>query len=282
MILAQIAETHSVWKPVESVDWVQGLVIIVIGIPLIKLLSSLLGRFTAKRLSPHHRFWVQKGVFYPGVILVCTSALLEFGFNLTALLGAAGVMSVAIGFAAQTSLSNIISGFFLFAEKPFQVGDMILVNGVRGTVMAIDLLSVKIRTLDNLFVRLPNESLIKGEITNITYYPIRRMDINIQVAYKEDVQRVMNILKEIADENPNALTEPEPLILFKDFGTSSIDLLLGLWFEKSKFLQLKNSIMLQIKERFDKEGIEIPFPHITLYTGSETKPFPTQHIVDKS
>ena len=151
---------------------------------------------------------------------------------------------------------------------------MIIVNGTRGIVLSIDLLSVKLRTLDNLFVRLPNESLIKSEVTTVTRFPIRRMDINIGVAYKEDVGRVIQILKEIADANPNSLNEPVPLVIFKDFGASSLDFLLGVWFEKSKYLDLKNSIMQQIKKRFDDEGIEIAFPHLTVYAGSETEPFP--------
>lgn len=147
--------------------------------------------------------------------------------------------------------------------------------------MSIDLLSVKLRTVDNLFVRMPNETLIKAEVTTVTRFPIRRMDINIGVAYKEDVKKVIRILKEIADNNPNCLNEPEPLVLFKDFGASSLDFLLGLWFEKTKFLELKNSIMQEIKERFDQEGIEIPFPHLTVYAGSETPAFPVTITQDQ-
>ena len=102
------------------------------------------------------------------------------------------------------------------------------------------------------------------------------MDVNIGVAYREDPQRVMRVLREVADANPFCLDEPEPLVLFKDFGASSLDFLLGVWVEKTQFLKLKNSIMVDVKARFDAEGIEIPFPHLTLYTGSETTPFPVQ------
>ena len=141
---------------------------------------------------------------------------------------------------------------------------------------SIDLLSIKIRTLDNLFVRIPNESMIKNPMTNITRYPIRRMDLTIGVAYKEDVGRVMAILRELAEANPLALDDPEPLILFNDFGESALQFRFGLWFEKSNFLKLRNSILREIKERFDKEGIEIPFPHITVYSGTATEAFPVR------
>lgn len=249
-------------------------IILVAGLGLVFLLARLAGRFLKNKISPHEVLIAQKGVLYIGIVLVASTFLIQLGINLTAVLGAAGIATVAIGFAAQTSLSNLISGLFLLGERPFAVGDLILVGSTRGTVLSIDLLSVKIRTLDNLYVRIPNETLIKTEVTTITRFPIRRMDINVGVAYKEDAKTILRILREIADANPFSLDEPEPLVLFKDFGSSSLDFLLGVWFEKTNFLKLKNSIMVDIKERFDREGIEIAFPHLTVYAGSETTPFP--------
>lgn len=250
--------------------------ILCVGLGIVFLLSRTLTRMLKQRFSPHHLLLAQKSVLYVGIVLVVCTVLIHLQVNLTAVLGAAGIMTVAIGFAAQTSLSNLISGLFLLGERPFEVGDIIVVGTTRGIVLSIDLLSVKLRTHDNLFVRMPNETLIKAEVTTVTRFPIRRLDINVGVAYKEDVGKVVRVLKEVADANPNSLNEPEPLVLFKDFGASSLDFLVGIWFEKSKFLDLKNSIMREIKERFDAEGIEIAFPHITVYAGSESPPFPVQ------
>lgn len=244
------------------------------GLALVFAASRLVTHFMKRRFSPHHLLLAQKSLLYVGIILVVCTVLIHLKVNLTAVLGAAGIVSVAIGFAAQTSLSNLISGLFLLGERPFEVGDVIVVGTTRGVVLSIDLLSVKLRTLDNLFVRMPNETLIKAEVTTVTRFPIRRMDINVGVAYKEDVKTVIRVLKEVADANPNSLNEPEPLVLFKDFGASSLDFLVGIWFEKTKFLDLKNSIMREIKERFDAEGIEIAFPHLTVYAGTDTPAFP--------
>jgi len=218
-------------------------------------------------------------VYYGGCVILILSLLTELGFKVGTILGAAGVAGVAIGFAAQTSLSNLISGIFLVWEKPFQVDDVIKTsNGTMGAVMAIDLLSTKIRTFDNTLVRIPNEVLIKSEVTTITRFSIRRMDIPVGVAYKEDVDRVMRVMKEVADANPFCLDEPEPFILFKGFGDSSLDFTLGLWFAKTDYVALRNSILPELFNRFRAENIEIPFPHITLYTGSETDPFPIQSV----
>ncbi len=250
--------------------------IAVIGFPLLFVGSRLAARVARRNFTEHHAFIVSKLVFYIGCILILVTILLNLNFNLTAILGTAGIATVAISFAAQTSLSNLISGLFLLAEKPFGVGDMILVNGTRGLVLSIDLLSVKLRTLDNLYVRVPNETIIKSDVTTITRFPIRRMDLDVAVAYKENLRRVLEILKEIAEQNVYSLDEPAPLILVKEFGSSSINILLGVWFEKANFLLLKNAIVLDIKERFEREGIEIPFPHVTVYTGSATTPFPVR------
>ncbi len=255
---------------------VSALLTFLIGLTLAIGLARLAGKLVQRHGTAHLAMIARKGVFYIGLIIVVATTLLALDVNLTAALGAAGILTFAIGFASQTSLSNLISGLFLLGERPFEVGDLIIVGGTRGVVLSIDLLSVKLRTPDNLFVRLPNESIIKNEFTNVTRFPIRRVDVNIGVAYREDPQRVMQVLREVANANPFCLDEPEPLVLFKDFGASSLDFLLGVWVEKTQFLKLKNSIMVDVKARFDAEGIEIPFPHLTLYTGSETTPFPVQ------
>jgi len=260
----------------EVVRLIRVLLIALAGLFLLFVVSMAVGRLLRNLPSTHTAALIKKLVFYIGVVAIMMSILLELGFNLSGFLATAGIATVAIGFAAQTSLSNLISGLFLIGEKPFRIGDLIRVDNMQGVVESIDLLSIKIRTLDNLFIRVPNESMIKNPVTTVTRFPIRRMDIDIGVAYKEDVRKVMDVLREVAAENPFALDDPEPLILFNNFGDSALQFRFGLWFEKSNFLALRNSIMRDIKERFDKEGIEIPFPHLTVYRGSATDPFPVE------
>jgi small-conductance mechanosensitive channel len=194
------------------------------------------------------------------------------GIKASALFGAAGVVGIVLGIASQTSIGNIVSGIFLVSERSFEIGDLVRVGDKLGVVDSIDLLSIKLKTLDNLLIRIPNQTIITTELTNITRYPIRRMELLVSVAYKEDLRKVTQVLNEIVANNPLCLDEPEPLILFKNFGDSGIDIQLGLWFEKTQYKDLRNSIFVDIKEGFDKANIEIPFPHISLYTGEATKP----------
>ncbi len=251
-----------------------------IGLPLLRFAGYLIRKGLHKKASEQSIMLLSKGVVYLGTTLLVLMALQKAGVQLGTLLGAAGIAGVAIGFASQTSLSNLISGLFLIWEKPFAVGDVLHVGSDHGTVHSIDLLSVQLRTFNNQLVRIPNESLIKSSFTNVTRFPIRRMDIPIGVAYKEDVEKVVRVLKEVADANPYCLDEPEPVIIFKGFGDSALEFLFGPWFVKTDYVTLRNSLLTEIKKRFDEEGIEIPFPHRTLYAGEATRPFPV-HIVSE-
>jgi small-conductance mechanosensitive channel len=248
------------------------------GLILARLVSSGLGRVLAKQADAHRAMLLRRVSFYVVAGLFLATALVELGFNFGILLGAAGILTVAFGFASQTSASNVISGLFLLGEKAFAVGDVLKVGETTGEVLSIDLLSVKLRTFDNLFVRIPNENLIKSPFTNLTRFPIRRIDLQIGVAYKENMQRVLDVLVEVAHQNPLCLEEPQPLFIFQGFGDSALTFQFSVWAKREQFLDLKNSIQIEIKDAFDAHGIEIPFPHRTLYTGSVTEPFPVRVV----
>ncbi len=249
-----------------------------IGLPLLRFFGYLLRKGFRNRLSEQAIMLWSKGVLYVGTMIIVLTILQQAGIHLGALLGAAGIAGVAIGFAAQTSLANLISGLFLVWERPYKVGDVLQVGSDHGVVHSIDLLSVQLRTFNNQLIRIPNTTLITGSFTNVTRFPIRRMDIPIGVAYKEDVARVMDILKEVADLNPYCLDEPAPVIIFKGFGDSALEFMFGPWFAKADYVALRNSLLVEVKKRFDEEGIEIPFPHRTLYAGAASAPFQVQVV----
>ena len=252
-----------------------------IGYPTLRLLIYILRKSFWKNLSKQSIMLWSKGIEYTGVFIIGVIVFKELGWEIKTLFGAAGLVGIVVGIASQTSIGNVISGLFLISEKPFEIGDVIRVGDKTGVVYSIDLLSIKLKTFDNLLIRIPNQTIISTELVNVTRFPIRRLDFQIGVAYKEDLKRVQEILKKIAKDNPLCLDEPEPLIIFSEFGNSSINILFGIWFEKSNFVKVKNSIFLAIKETFDAEGIEIPFPHTSLYSGEATKPFPIKIVDEK-
>lgn len=262
----------------QALDALRAGAMVAIGFVLARLSSVGLQRLLEPYLDSHRAMIVRRGSFLTILVLFLVSALHQLGFNFGVLLGAAGIVSVAVGFASQTSASNLISGLFLIGEQPFRVGDVIRIADTTGEVLSIDLLSVKLRTFDNLFVRLPNEQLIKSQVTTLTRFPIRRYDLQIGVAYKEDLAAVSEVLMEVADRNPACLEEPKPLFIFQGFSDSALSIQFSVWAARENYLALRNTMAEQIKNAFDEAGIEIPFPHRTLYTGSATEPFPVRLV----
>lgn len=250
-----------------------GLILLVLA--FFKAAQAIVWRLLKGRVAEQNLQLLRKGFRYAGYVVAAMTVLNLLGVDLTALIGAAGIAGIAVGFAAQTSVSNVISGVFLISEKPFAVGDVIQVGDVMGTVLSIDFLSIKIQTFDNRFVRIPNETIIKTNVVNVTRYPIRRLDIWVSVSYGDDLERAVAILKDIARENVYALDNPEPLIIIDKFDASGINILFGPWFEKSDYLSLKNSAMIEIKKRFEAEGLTIPFPQLDVRIGDiPAAPFP--------
>jgi small-conductance mechanosensitive channel len=235
-------------------------------------------RMKLKKLHVQHTMVLQRILSFIILVVAVLWGLHELGLDMGVLLGAAGILTVALGFASQTSVSNLISGVFLMAERPFQVGDLIKVGEQTGFVLSIDFLSVKLRTFDNLMVRIPNENMLKSEVINLTRFPIRRVDLKIGVAYKEDTARVRGILFTVADANPLCLDEPRPVFFFLGYGDSALEYQFSVWTIRDNFYPLRTALYEEIKVAFDRAGVEIPFPHRTLYTGAVTDPFPVRLV----
>lgn len=257
-------------------DFITGAVLILLGLLLARFFSRLFLRSMQYRLTSH-QLLVWRRVIYHGILILFTiAALREMGFHLSVLLGAAGVLSVAVGFASQTSASNLISGLFLIGEGPFAVGDYIRIGQTEGEVLSIDLLSVKLRTPDNLYVRIPNEHLIRTEVTTLTRFAIRRINLPVGIAYKEDLSRVRGILLSVAENNPRCLDEPPAQVIMQNFGDSALNLMFYVWTRRENFLGVRDQLQEDIKTAFDAAGVEIPFPQIAINASSDSRPLSLQ------
>lgn len=264
----------------EMIDKIIRIVLtLVLGLSVIYGLAYAVRRTITRKMTRQSRIVVNRGIVYTGLIILFFIVFRMLEVDLTALFGAAGILGIVIGVASQTSLGNIISGLFLVSEKSFEIGDVVRIGDKSGKVFSIDLLSIKIKTFDNLLLRIPNQTVISTELINVTRFPIRRMDFKINVAYKEDLLRVKTVLEDIARRNPVVLDEPEPLVIFQNFGSNGIEITFAVWHERDNFLKVRNSVFMEVKEVFDREGIEIPLPHVSLYAGEASKPI--QLILEK-
>ena len=271
-LLSTIAESERLGGVLRAIA------ILLAGLLVARFIRRRLSLKKVKALQGAQAFLLRRVSSWAVLAVAIAWALRELGFEITTLLGAAGILTLAIAFAAQTSVSNLISGLFLMGERPFLVGDFVTVGDITGEVVSIDLISLRIRTFENLMVRIPNETMLKSNVTNLSHYPLRRLDLKIGVAYKEDLDRVKAVLDRVADENPSCLEEPAPIFIFLGFGDSSIDMQYSVWTKRENFLVTRNAMYLGIKAAFDAEGIEIPFPHRSLYTGSVTEPLPVTMV----
>lgn len=258
----------------KTIPWFDVLLIgttILAGYLIAKIISYYVGRKVEERFDQTSGLIARKLIYYGmlGVILLIVLRALDASIG--ALLAAGGFFGIAIGFASQTAVSNVISGIFLIFERPFDVADAIRVDGQFGMVESIDLLSTKIRTFDNLYWRMPNEKLHKSDIFTITKYEVRRMDVAASVSYGDDIQRARDVLLETAEANPKILAQPEPVTLVDSMGESGINLTLRYWFERNDFLEVKSEITQQIKVALEEAGCTIPFPHRTIYVRDEEK-----------
>lgn len=256
---------------IQFTQLIQAIVLLVMGVIIAKLLNIVIKKIVRNHFSAHIVAMVSRVSYYVIVILFLLAALQQLGFSLSIFLGAAGILTVAIGFASQLSVSNLISGLFLLAEKPYRIGETIAVGDIQGEVIAIDALSIKLRTAENTLVRIPNETLIKSNIINLSRFPMRRFDLMIGVAYKENNAKIRSLLLETALNNEFSLKIPAPKAILLNFGDSAVNWQLLVYAERENYSDLKSSLQEQVKDVFEQHNIEMPYPTRTVYTVNDQK-----------
>ena len=240
------------------------------------LFSKLLNRFLLKRLL--QRFNVDQGLRYNTIrvnhyIIMVVGTIVAFqfvGIDLSGLAVIFGLLSVGIGFGLQNITSNFISGLILLFERPIEVGDRVTVGDTEGDVLAINMRSTTIRTLDNIAIIVPNSEFISANVTNWSYGdPKIRLQLEVGVSYNSDLETVLQSLKEVADEHEAVLNDPKPDVLLRSFGDSSWNMLIRVWIANPKrYHVIRSELNCAIVRKFRERGIEIPFPQRDLHVRS--------------
>lgn len=237
----------------------------VIGFFIARIVSNTFIRTIGLRFNAHQRMVWRRGIFYAIFLFFIIAALKEAGFKVSVFLGAAGILTVALGFASQTSATNLISGLFLIGEGSFEVGDTIqmsLIRGqiIEGEVVSIDLLSVKLMTVDNTYIRVPNEQLIRTPVYNLSKYPIRRIPISLSINFDENLSRVREVLLYTAKHYPMVLDDPKPQMAVTSFEESAIELTFSVWCQEEKYGDVKDEILERIRNSFVDNDIQLSVP----------------------
>ena len=255
-------------KLLGAVQFIGTLALIYVFFKILKALSK---KFLFKKMSMQTQHIIKKAIDYSAFVTIVLTAFHRLGINVSGLLGAAGIAGIAIGFAAQTSVSNVISGLFVITERAFKIGDIIEISGIIGTVQSIDLLSVALKTFDSQYVRVPNETIIKANLINYSHFPLRRIKTELSVPYGIDLRRVETILIDTAKKSRFIVDDPAPSVLWTAFASSGISCALLAWTSVQDYGSARNSIFIDIDERLKAEGIEIPFDQLVVHTENDIK-----------
>lgn len=222
------------------------------------LLSRALGQLsqTSDLLRSFLVHTARRIVFLIGVVV----ALSQIGIDVTPFVAAIGAAGFVIGFALQGTLSNFAAGVMILIYRPYDIGDVITAAGITGKVDSMTLVSTTIKTGDNQSIVVPNGSIWGGVITNITANPTRRIDMTFGIGYRDDIGRAKEILQELCAQHELVLGDPAPVIEVAALGASSVDLICRPWAKTGDYWTVFWDLTRQVKERFDREGISIPFP----------------------
>lgn len=216
---------------------------------------------------------IQTGFTYALWAIFFFSTLYMLGVSLTSLAVVAGGLSVGIGFGLQNITNNFISGLLIIFGQTLREGDIIEVgNNLTGVVRKITVRTTLVETFDNATIFVPNAEFLSGRLTNWTRNGRTvRKDINIGVAYDSDIGLVMSLLREIADNHPQVLRYPEPMVVFNDFASSSLNFILRFWVgDISKALDIITDLRVIIAKRFTEKNIDIAFPQLDIHVRNDS------------
>ena len=198
--------------------------------------------------------------------------LMIWGINPTAWLASAGVIGIAVGFAARDSLANLFSGIFIVADAPYQIGDYIVLDtGERGKVTSLGMRSTRLLTRDDVEVTVPNAVIANAKIINESGGPYvkHRIRVAVGVAYGSDVDEVCTILEELAVNHADVITRPAPRVRMRSFGNSSLDFELLAWIAHPELRgRVRHELLMSIYKNFNEKGVEIPFPQTDVHLRS--------------
>lgn len=194
------------------------------------------------------------------MVVVVIAVLQQFGVQTASLLAVVGAAGLAIGLAWQGTLSDIAAGIMILIMRPFKIGDAVEVAGTTGVVDEIGLVLTKMHTFDNVAMFMPNSDIWGAKIMNYATNDIRRVDMVFGFGYDDNMDRAMEIAREILEADERVLEDPAPQIAVSELGDSSVNIIVRPWTTKEDYWALKFDVTKRIKERYDEEGLSIPYP----------------------
>jgi len=241
---------------------VGALIVLVIGLWIAGKIKHLVaaGMSRTGRIDATLAGFLSSLVYYGLIVLVIITTLGIFGVPTTSFAAVIGAAGLAIGLALQGTLGHVASGVMMLGFRPFDIGDYVEAAGIAGTVKSIGLFTTELATVDNKKIIVPNGKIFEDVITNYAGYPTRRVDFTFGVSYSDDLNKAMALIKSEVDKDERVMTDPEPTIAVDSLGDSSVNIICRVWVDRLDYFPVKWALTKAVKERFDAEGVTIPFP----------------------
>jgi small conductance mechanosensitive channel len=258
----------TLWPEIEAhlLDFLPRLglavLVFVVSLYLSKLFSGMVRRGLGNREQSPSAAKLVVDITRWGILTLGTVMAIQQFVDVTAFLAGLGILGFTVGFALQDVMKNFASGVILLLQRPFRVGDMVEVGAYEGTVRAIDLRSTEIKTFDGRIAIIPNADVLNHAIVNYTLSVQRRIEVIVGVAYGTDLKLARDVALDAIRAVPGYLEYPASMVAFKEFGESSIDMSVLVWFETGQAspLKVRDAAIELIKAAFDTNQIDIPFP----------------------
>lgn len=256
-------------------DWLKDFLPLLVGAIVILIVGMWISGFIAKlvaramkraKVSEEVVTFVHSFVKIALKVVVVVAAIGTLGFNIASLVTALGAATVAIGLALQDTLKNIASGLMVLVNKPFKVGDYVLINGFEGTVKKIDVSSTHMLTVDNKEVIIPNANVTANNITNYSSQEKRMVNLKYSVAYGTDIEKAKKVIREAAAANTKVYDTPEPFLAVGEHKDSSIEIVARIWCDTKDYWSVYFYMQEEILKAFKKNGIVIPFTQIDVHS----------------
>lgn len=240
---------------------ISAFLILFIGLWAIKFIKRLITKIMVKRnMEPTLTNFLMDLLVWALRILLFVTFISRLGVETSSFVAILGAASLAVGLSLQGSLSNFAGGVLIILFKPFRVGETIETQNIIGTVLEIEIFTTKLLTANNQTVFIPNGVLSNGTIINYTLQGYRRADLTVGISYSSNIKVAKEIALKVMRDNPLVLKTPEPSVIVRNLAASSVDLGIRPWANNADFVAVNSEILEQIKDAYDKAGIEIPFP----------------------
>lgn len=238
-------------------------IILIVGL----FIAGMVGRNLRRALSANPRIdQTLASLFssiarYAIIVVVIVAVLGRFGIETTAIVAVLGAAMLAIGFALQGTLSNVAAGVMMALFRPYKLGDFVELADAVGTVKEITLFYTELSTTDNKQLIVPNGQAWGNVITNFSAYPTRRADFTFSISYDDDIDKAQKVIRDVFEADERVLKDPELFCEVSAHGGSSIDLTVRAWVNASDLWPVHFHMLKAVKQAFDREDIEIPYPH---------------------